>query len=160
MLITVNQTLDSEASVNICKTFGVCVAIFLLLGGCSEFGDSRNLRRTLKGANAGDANAQYDLGMMYADGISVPQDDAEAVKWFRLAGETDAQYNLGVMYANGEGVPKDAVEAYAWLSVAAAQGLKDAAKTRDAAKEKLTPEQLKKGQRQATEFFERYGSGK
>jgi uncharacterized protein len=111
-------------------------------------------------AEKGEADAQANLAVMYRDGNGVPQDYAEAVKWFRLAGETDAQYNLGVMYANGEGVPKDAVEAYVWFSVAAAQGLKDAAKTRDTAKEKLTPEQLKKGQRQATECFERYGSGK
>ena len=46
---------------------------------------------------------------MYADGLNVLQDDAEAVRWFRLAagqGEAEAQYNLGLMYDNGRGVPK------------------------------------------------------
>ena len=46
---------------------------------------------------------------MYATGQSVPQDDAEAVKWYRLAAEqgtADAQYNLGVRYAKGRGVPQ------------------------------------------------------
>ena len=36
----------------------------------------------------------------------VPQNYAEALKWYRLAadqGDADAQYNLGVMYANGQG---------------------------------------------------------
>ena len=36
---------------------------------------------------------------------AVPEDDAEAVRWFRLAAEQDnaaAQFNLGVMYASGE----------------------------------------------------------
>ena len=36
-------------------------------------------------AELGDAPAQNDLGVMYADGRGVPQDDAEAVRWYRLA---------------------------------------------------------------------------
>ncbi len=38
---------------------------------------------------------------MYDNGQGVPQDYAEAVKWYRLAAEQGyayAQYNLGVMY--------------------------------------------------------------
>jgi TPR repeat protein len=53
--------------------------------------------------------AQSNLGVMYHPGKGVPQDDAEAVWWYRLAagqGDADAQNNLGVNYANGEGVPK------------------------------------------------------
>ena len=37
-------------------------------------------------AEQGDADAQFNLGVMYADGEGVAQDDAEAVRWFRLAG--------------------------------------------------------------------------
>ena len=51
---------------------------------------------------------------MYSIGKGVPQDDAEAVRWFRLAAEQGhayAQYNLGRMYATGEGVPEDFVAA-------------------------------------------------
>jgi TPR repeat protein len=65
-------------------------------------------------AEAGDATAQYNLGVMYAEGRGVPQDDEEAAKWFRLAaeqGNAGAQNNLGVMYANGHGVPRDYREA-------------------------------------------------
>ena len=57
-------------------------------------------------AEAGDAEAQYALGVMYANGQGVPQDDTEAGRWYRLAadqGLAEAQYNLGVMYANGNG---------------------------------------------------------
>jgi hypothetical protein len=53
----------------------------------------------------------------------VPQDDEEAVKWFRLAaeqGDADAQYNLGVAYANGQGAPQDYVIAYALFNLSAA----------------------------------------
>ena len=45
-------------------------------------------------AEEGDAFSQYFLGDMYADGDGVPQDYAEAVRWFRLAaeqGNVDAQ---------------------------------------------------------------------
>ena len=36
-------------------------------------------------ADQGDAKAQYSLGVMYDQGEGVPQDYAEAVKWYRLA---------------------------------------------------------------------------
>ena len=45
-------------------------------------------------AEQGDAFAQYNVGFMYANGLGVPQDDAEAVRWYRLAadqGNADAQ---------------------------------------------------------------------
>ena len=62
---------------------------------------------------------------MYADGQGVPQDDVEAVRWFRLAadqGDADAQGNLGFMYADGRGVAQDDVEAVRWYRLAADQG--------------------------------------
>ena len=74
---------------------------------------------------AGDADAQYNLGVMYDNGKGVPQDYAEAVKWYRLAaeqGRAHAQYNLGVMLKNGEGVPQDYAEAIKWWRLAAEQG--------------------------------------
>ena len=65
---------------------------------------------------------------MYANGEGVPEDDAEAVRWLRLAadqGHADAQHNLGWMYANGEGVPEDDAEAARWYRLAADQGHAD-----------------------------------
>ena len=47
----------------------------------------KNLVETLEQADAGDAEAQYSLGMMYAYGEGVPEDDVEAVKWYRMAAE-------------------------------------------------------------------------
>jgi len=38
-------------------------------------------------AEQGDAPAQFALGVMYAEGRGVPQDDAEAVRWYGLAAE-------------------------------------------------------------------------
>ena len=56
---------------------------------------------------------------MYDQGYGVPQDYAEAMKWFRKAaeqGDADAQYNLGVMHAQGYGVPQDFVLAHMWAT--------------------------------------------
>jgi TPR repeat protein len=55
----------------------------------------------------------------------VPQDYAEALKWYGLAaarGDALAQYNLGVMYDKGKGAPQDYAEALKWYGLAAAQG--------------------------------------
>jgi len=52
-------------------------------------------------AEQGSAEAQYNLGLMYANGDGVPQNDEEAVRWYRLAaeqGDANAQFNLGGMY--------------------------------------------------------------
>ena len=76
-------------------------------------------------AEQGLLRAQFNLGLMYANGEGVPENDAEAVKWFRLAAEqglAEAQFNLGVMYANGEGVPENDAEAVKWYRLAAEQG--------------------------------------
>ena len=50
-------------------------------------------------AEAGVTEAQLDLGLRYDLGKGVPQDDAEAVRWYRLAADQGlalAQFSLGV----------------------------------------------------------------
>jgi len=76
-------------------------------------------------AEQGNASAQFNLGVMYANGRGVPEDDREAVKWYTLAAEqgyVPAQTNLGWMYSNGRGVPEDDREAVKWYTLAAEQG--------------------------------------
>ncbi|WP_244060847.1 tetratricopeptide repeat protein, partial [Aeromonas caviae] len=71
------------------------------------------------------ASAQFNLGLIYAKGQGVPQDDKQAVIWLRKAaeqGNVEAQNNLAVLYAEGQGVPQDYKQAHAWFSVAAANG--------------------------------------
>ena len=80
-------------------------------------------------ADQGHAGAQYNLGWMYDNGRGVPEDDAEAAGWYRLAADQGlaiAQNSLGMMYADGEGVPEDDAEAVRWFRLAADQGLADA----------------------------------
>jgi TPR repeat protein len=77
-------------------------------------------------AEQGDPVAQFNVGVMYDNGESVPQNDAEAITWFRKSaqqGVSVAQFNLGVMYDNGEGVPQDYPEAAKWYRKAADQGV-------------------------------------
>jgi TPR repeat protein len=93
---------------------------------------------------------------MYANGNGVPQDYAEAAKWYRKAAEqgaADAQYTLGGMYEWGDGVPKDDVIAYMWFNLAAAQGtMKEAAAERDTLGARMTPDQIAEAQRLAREW--------
>ena len=63
--------------------------------------------------------------MASTNGQGMPQDHAEALKWFRLGanqGDARAQYYLGAVYANGQGVPQDHAEASKWFRLAADQG--------------------------------------
>ena len=96
----------------------------------SERGDyATALREFLPLAEEGDTDAQYHLGLMYADGHGVSQDHAEAVKWYRMAasrGQADAQFRLGFMYYDGQGVPQNYAEAVTWYRMAANQGQADA----------------------------------
>jgi len=105
-------------------------------------------------AEAGVAEAQFNLGFMYVDGRGVPQDDAEAIRWYRLAAEqgyATGQRNLGVAYTTGRGVRQDNVAAYTWFSLAASAAsgnfLDDYVNSRDRAAERLTPDQLADAQR-------------
>jgi len=88
-----------------------------------DFVDAMNLRR--RATEQGDADEQFNLGVLYAKGKGVPQDLTEAGKWFMKAaaqGCPNAQFELGGMYNNGEGVPQDFAEAMKWYMQAAAQG--------------------------------------
>ncbi len=92
---------------------------------CADVSFESPLEDLTRCVEQGNAQAQYWLGFKYAIGEGVPEDDAEAVRWYRLAAEqgyADAQVILGEVYANGEGVPEDDVEAVRWYRLAAEQG--------------------------------------
>ena len=100
-----------------------------------------------------------ERGTRYGNGRGVPQDDAEAARWYRLAadqGDADAQFLLGVRYANGEGVPQDYVESHMWFNLSAAQSSGDdrdkSVKGRDSVAELMTSEQIAEAQRRAREW--------
>ena len=77
-------------------------------------------------ANAGDADAQKNLGVMHHYGDGVPQDDVEAYKWFNPLATTHAD----------------------------AEQREQFAERRDTVAERLTPEQRAEGQKLSREWFE------
>ena len=80
-------------------------------------------------AEQGHVIAQNNLGVMYANGNGVLENDKTAAKWLTLATEqgfAEAQYELGGMYARGEGVPANAKTALKLLTLSAEQGFGEA----------------------------------
>ena len=66
-------------------------------------------------------DAQTSLGFLCQYGRGVPENDEEAVKWYRLAaeqGDARGQRHLGLMYERGQGVPQSYEEAGEWYRLA------------------------------------------
>lgn len=63
------------------------------------------------------AEAQYQLGNCYYEGIGVKQDYAQAFDWFQKATERNEQAKLMLAecYFKGNGVKKDCVHGFKWL---------------------------------------------
>ena len=124
-------------------------------------GDHATALRVFKAHSVlGNSTAQFNLGIIYENGLGVPQDYAAAVKWYRKAaeqGNADAQNNLGVMYGNGYGVPQGYVEAHMWYNLAAAQGNEMAHKNRDIVAKQMTPTDISKAQKLAHEWMKKHG---
>ena len=96
-------------------------------------------------AELGHATAQYNLGLMYAQGMGVPHDYAMAAAWYRRAAEqglATAQYNLGVMYELGRGVARDLVRTYVWYELAAFNGTKQSQTRRNLMETAMSAEQI------------------
>jgi hypothetical protein len=88
-----------------------------------DFAEAR--RQWLPPANAGEPQAELDVGALYDLGRSVPQDAATAFAWYMRAaqkGLTEAQINVAVMLDSGRGVPHDAAQAALWYARAAVRG--------------------------------------
>ncbi len=88
----------------------------LLIAGCS-------------GGNASQAQADYELGVKYLQGLGVPQDDKKAVEYFEksaASGNAEAELTLGYLYIKGKGVPQDNAKGLALFKQAAMKGHRDA----------------------------------
>ena len=76
-------------------------------------------------AAQGDAEAQLQMGMRYAEGDGVIQNDKEAARWFALAakqGLAEAQYQYGHALLQGRGVVQDYTAAFSWIEKPAQRG--------------------------------------
>ena len=82
-------------------------------------------KKFLAAAKEGHADSQFNLGVMYEQGIGTTKNDKEALIWYKKAaeqGNSGAQFNLGVLYENGRGTAINFTEANKWYRKAALQG--------------------------------------
>jgi TPR repeat protein len=90
------------------------------------FGHSPPVLETLESrADRGDAQAQFSLGIKFANGEGPALDYPRAAYWYLKAAQQShalAQFNLGMMYAHGQGMPSDKVQSNLWIDRAARLG--------------------------------------
>jgi TPR repeat protein len=83
-----------------------------------------NLQSIRTDAAAGNAEAQFGLGLFLAAGTA-PNAYPEAFQWYQKAADQNhrlAQFNLGQMFAHGHGIPKSDSMAVMWIKRAAQGG--------------------------------------
>lgn len=76
-------------------------------------------------AARGDAQAQIQLGRLFAEGRQVPPDYQQAAQYYLAAaqqGSAEGQYRLGELFEAGQGVVGDEIQAADWYGKAASQG--------------------------------------
>ncbi len=125
-----------------------------------EYATSLEEWQPLADGDDADADAQFNLGRMYAKGEGVPHDYVAAARWYGLAAEQGhgaAQFNLADLYKYGKGVPQGYVDAYMWWSVAATGGFEEADLHRDILSEWMPATDIAEAQRLAREWLEAHG---
>src|ERR1019366_4417526 len=103
-------------------------AVFLPTPKLTET-DRKKFEETKAKAEAGDAQAQSDLGRSYCWGLGTPINEIEGEKWDRKSaeqGNAAGEDGLGWCYLHGIGVTKDPVEALKWLHKSDDQGYANA----------------------------------
>lgn len=86
---------------------------------------SKKLFFALRAAKLGNAQAQFDLAMIYASGDGVAKDEKKAFNWFHKAARNnhlEAKYYMGLSFLQGRGVKKQAHLARYWFNLAAKGG--------------------------------------
>ena len=92
-------------------------------------------------AEQGNADAQFEAGQMYAQGLGTAQLFEEARRWYELSarqGHAKAQFNIGFLYAYGQGVDQDMLKAYEWYRISHLRGYPLAKKSMEYTAKKLT----------------------
>src|SRR6185437_13485997 len=108
---------------------GIVTGSILLAGDASsglrafQEGDYKTAYREWRvEAAQGQANAEYNLAVLYLKGLGVATDPDEAFRLFRLAadqGHAEAQFRVGEMREKGWGAPPNYAEAQKWYQKAA-----------------------------------------
>jgi TPR repeat protein len=128
----------------------------------SSMADNK-LDNAIKLAEQGHLNAQYFLGIMYREGVGVPQDYKQVFKWYTKAaeqGHTKAQFSIGLMYQQGLGVIQNNKAAYIWWAISASYGDESSINNRDIIAKKLSIKTLKEAKEEAGKLYEKINSAK
>lgn len=100
----------------------------------------------LPAAQAGNADAEELIGVMYAMGLGVERDDRRAFEWYlrsAMKAHPGAQSGVGWYYEVGRGMTApDLVRGYMWYVLSAIGGDPDAAVSQEEIVKKMTPEQI------------------
>lgn len=113
------------------------------------------MQEFLPAANAGNADAEELIGVMYAMGLGVKRDDRRAFEWYLRASmkaHPGAQSGIAWYYEIGRGVSKDLVRAYMWYVLSAVGGDPDAAVSQEEVIKKMTPAQVSEAQRLIADY--------
>lgn len=116
----------------------------------AQKGNKAALQQLRTRAEAGDAYAQGDMGLIYEVGSLVAKDYGQAAQWFRKAaeqGDAFAQGSLGERFPGGRGVSEDLVIAYIWFNIAAANGDRASVIFREHIEKVMASEQIAEAQR-------------
>jgi TPR repeat protein len=117
------------------------------------------VRWTRPPATAGVSEAQYLLGLMYANGQGLPRDESQAFSWFLRSAEQGyayAQEFVAARYLSGQGTTRDRIEAQKWLNVCATResDARDRCVVeRDANAKSMSRADLTEAQGRATQWF-------
>lgn len=108
------------------KTF--FVLFMLVISVNIAFANEVDIKKIIEAAHKGNVNAQFYLGMIYAEGVlGMPKDSLKAVEWLEAAatqGFAKAQHNLGLMYLFGyDAIKKDSDKGLEYMKRAEAQGI-------------------------------------
>ena len=106
-------------------------------------------------AEGGLSGAQSNIGELYANGLGVEENFAEAARWHLLAagqGVLKSIFYIGAALAGGKGVEKDMVEAVKWLLLAKRAGFPNADRILSIISQSVSAEDAAEGERLADEW--------
>lgn len=145
------------------RTLTAALSVALLITACSAStkqkltGEMPSPYRT--SAEAGDAEAQYQLGLAYAANTGSGKHRGYAIYWLCSAavqGHASAQYELGQLYADSltarEGELANRSSAYFWFTAAASQGKLEALDARAMLAKDMQPATILEAKQRATHW--------
>lgn len=114
------------------------------------------------GAQAGSVDAAFELAQRLRAGDLFVRDDAQALRWFRMAAENGhlaAQTNLAVFLAEGLGTTApDLIAAYKWFAVSAGRGVEQNKAALHKLEQIMKPEQVAEARKLSAEWLQSHST--